>query len=154
MITESIKRLQYLCDEIPAQLSIIPEIDFTNKSAPGKWSKKEILGHLIDSATNNHQRFIRAQFENIPTISYDQDNWNKLSHYNLIDSKQLIQFWEMYNRHLIEIGMRIPEYSLTRECIAGGEKHTIEWLFNDYVKHMEYHLSQIVSYVNRQHKVD
>jgi len=146
MIIESIKRLQYLCEEIPVLLSMIPEQDFTHKSAPGKWSKKEILGHLIDSATNNHQRFIRAQFENVPTISYDQDNWNKFSHYNLIDSKQLILFWEIYNRHLIEIAMRIPEYSLKRECITGSEKHTIEWLFVDYVKHMEYHLRQIVSY--------
>ena len=69
MITESIKRLQYLCEEIPVLLSIIPEQDFTHKSAPEKWSKKEILGHLIDSATNNHQRFIRAQFENVPSIN-------------------------------------------------------------------------------------
>jgi len=146
MIIESIKRLQYLCEEIPVLLSIIPEQDFSSKPAINKWSKKEILGHLIDSATNNHQRFIRAQFENVPSISYDQNHWNEFSHYNLIDSKQLIQFWEIYNRHLIEIAMRIPEYSLTRECVAGGEKHTIEWLFIDYVKHMEYHLKQIVSY--------
>lgn len=93
MTKESIQRLQYLCDTIPPLLLKIPEGDFTNKPQAGKWSKKEILGHLIDSATNNHQRFIRAQFENVPVISYDQNNWNACSRYNQVDSKQLVSFW-------------------------------------------------------------
>ncbi|MGQ0827780.1 MAG: hypothetical protein ACT4ON_05245 [Bacteroidota bacterium] len=86
MTTEPLNRLQHLCDTIPGLLSKIPENDFTNKPRPGKWSKKEILGHLIDSATNNHQRFVRAQFENIPQISYDQNNWNACSRYNQINN--------------------------------------------------------------------
>jgi hypothetical protein len=70
-ITHSINRLQDLLDVVPAKLSRIKDTDFVYKPAPDKWSKKEILGHLIDSAANNHQRFIRAQYENIPTIVYD-----------------------------------------------------------------------------------
>ncbi len=109
MIEKSIQRLQYLCTTLPALLSKIEENDFSHKPSSNKWSKKEILGHLIDSATNNHQRFIRVQFEYVPTISYDQNNWNSHTHYNQIDSKQLISFWTAYNRQLIEIIKLIPK---------------------------------------------
>ncbi len=47
------------------------------KLFPNKWSKKEIIGHLINSATNNHQRFVRCQFETIPKIVYDQNKWKE-----------------------------------------------------------------------------
>ena len=147
MTMKIIKQLQYLCDTIPTLLTNITEDDFSNKQAPGKWSKKEILGHLIDSATNNHQRFIRAQFENIPTIIYDQNNWNACSQYNQLDSKQLILFWTTYNRHLIELLKNISQDNLIKKCDTGGkENHTIEWLFDDYVRHLEHHLKQIVDY--------
>lgn len=147
MITESLNRLQHLCDTIPALLSNIPEDDFTHIPAPSKWSKKEILGHLIDSATNNHQRFVRAQFEGVPTIVYNQNNWNESSRYILMDSQHLILFWTIYNRHLIELVTRIPPFKLLSKCKTNeGKSHTIEWLFDDYVKHLEYHLRQIVSY--------
>jgi DinB superfamily len=147
MITETITRLQYLCDTIPILFVNISEYDFTNKPTPNKWSKKEILGHLIDSATNNHQRFVRAQFENIPTIIYDQNNWNVVSQYTQLDSKHLILFWTTYNRHLIELLTHTPQNNLLKKCqISGQEIHTIGWLFDDYVKHLEYHLRQIVVY--------
>jgi hypothetical protein len=63
----------YLCDSVPQQIKAIDEVEFSRKVSPDKWSKKEILGHLIDSATNNHQRFVRAQFET-PQIYYEQDS--------------------------------------------------------------------------------
>ena len=63
MIDNAIKRLEYLCDVIPQLLATIDAQSFSLKSNPDKWSKKEIIGHLIDSATNNHQRFVRGQFE-------------------------------------------------------------------------------------------
>ncbi len=147
MTTAALKQLQYLCDTIPVLLTNIPEDIFSQKPSLNKWSKKEILGHLIDSATNNHQRFVRAQFENIPTIIYDQNNWNYFCHYNQLDSKQLIQFWETYNRHLVELLKNISPENLLKECRTGEqEKHSIGWLFVDYVKHLEYHLRQIVAY--------
>lgn len=145
-IQQSITRLQYLCDTIPALLTQIPEAEFSRKPAPGKWSNKEILGHLIDSATNNHQRFVRAQFEESPTIVYDQNNWNTYSHYNLLDSKQLILFWESYNRHILELIHHITPENLNRTCWNGGEApQTLEWLFIDYVAHMEHHLKQMLN---------
>src|SRR5436190_2017362 len=104
MMTEkSLLRLQSLLDTIPFIWINITEAEWNAKPQPDKWSKKEILGHLLDSATNNHQRFVRAQFEDAPHIIYDQNKWNRHSHYNKMSSAHLISFWTLYNRHLMEI---------------------------------------------------
>lgn len=92
MILQSTERLRVLCETIPTQLSDIEIHEFSDKPAPVQWSKKEILGHLIDSATNNHQRFVRGQFEHIPTIVYAQNNWNRYNYYQQMEGKQLIDF--------------------------------------------------------------
>ncbi len=147
MLKQTINRLQHLCDTFPNLLTAIPEKDFSYKPSENKWSKKEILGHLIDSATNNHQRFVRVQFEDVPAISYDQDKWNNHSYHNQTNSKLLIYFWAMYNRHLAELIKLIPDEKLTRECNTGEEKNvTLLWLIEDYVRHLEHHLKQIVNY--------
>lgn len=139
-----VHHLQYLLDTIPQKLRAIPKEEFNRKSAPEKWSKKEIIGHLIDSAANNHQRFVRVQFEDVPFIRYDQNQWNNASHYNDMESSHVINFWEQYNRHLIEVIKRIPEENMLRECYTGGDKNvTLQWLIGDYVVHMEHHLKQI-----------
>lgn len=142
-------RLQYLVDTIPAKLFAFAEEDFSHKPSPEKWSKKEIIGHLIDSATNNHHRFVRAQFEEAPKITYQQDKWVSASRYNEIEGKQIIAFWQLYNRHLIEVVKRIPEAGMQRECNNGGESNvTLAWLMEDYVKHMEHHLRQMGIEIN------
>ncbi len=147
MIEASIKRLEYLCNTIPTLLEKIEEPAFSLRPSPTKWSKKEILGHLIDSATNNHQRFVRAQFEEIPKIVYDQDNWNEFSYYQKLDKQQLVNFWTVYNLQLAALVRNISPENLQRECITSdNEKHTLTFLFNDYVEHLEHHLRQIVTY--------
>ena len=147
MIQQSINRLQHLCDSLPSLLSNIGEPAFSSKPSPEKWSKKEVLGHLIDSATNNHQRFVRAQFEETPAISYDQNNWNKFNFYNDADGKQLIVFWFAYNLHLLHIMRSIPAENLQKTCNSGGSgPMTLAALIDDYVAHMEHHLKQIVDY--------
>ena len=147
MIEDCVRRLQLLCTTIPVLMKKIDEEDFILKPSPGKWSKKEILGHLIDSAVNNHQRFVRIQFENIPTISYDQATWNSISNHIQIDTKYLISLWTAYNRYLAEFIRLIPTDNLEKECyIAMSKKVTLEWLINDYVRHLEHHLRQIIDY--------
>jgi hypothetical protein len=147
VINTIIDRLLFLCDTLPGRLREIPEGEFSRKPGPGKWSKKEILGHLIDSATNNHQRFVRGQFEDVPFIIYDQDNWNRCSRYNDMASEHVISFWAAYNRHLAEVIKRIPAEGLQRKCRTNeAEPVTLEWLIEDYVQHMEYHLKQMTDY--------
>src|SRR6218665_1296295 len=116
MMSQIIKRLDFLVTTLPSLFKEINDEDFSRKPSSGKWSKKEILGHLIDSATHNHQRFIRGQFEDMPAIGYNQNEWNKHSHYNEINSGLLIDFWTSYNKHLLEIIKRIPAEGLQKKC--------------------------------------
>lgn len=141
-----LNRLQHLLNTIPEKLRAISDADFSYKPAPEKWSKKEIIGHLIDSATNNHHRFVRAQFEDAPRIVYDQNQWNACSRYQDMEKEHIISFWVNYNQHLIEVVKRIPEADMLCECNNGGEKNvTLQWLIADYIVHMEHHLRQIDS---------
>lgn len=143
----AIKRLEYLCDTIPKLLTEIGEPAFSLKPTQNKWSKKEIIGHLIDSATNNHQRFVRGQFEETPTIVYNQDKWNEYSFHQQIDGQQIINFWAISNRQLIEFVRRIPQENLQRERNSRDNKsYTLDFLFNDCVEHLEHHLRQVVTY--------
>jgi hypothetical protein len=145
MIQQAIARLEYACDTVPGLLRQIDEDNFSSKPAPDKWSKKEILGHLIDSATNNHQRFVRVQFEDTPHIVYKQDQWNAATHYNQLDSEFIISFWLLYNRFIIKLVKNIPPGNLARTCNIGGKANvTLEWLIADYADHMEHHLKQIL----------
>ncbi len=149
MLQSSIQRLKDLCEIIPARLESISDADFEFKSAEGKWSKKEIIGHLTDSAANNHQRFIRSRFENIPFIRYNQNEWTEKGRHQAADRKLLIAFWKTYNLFLCELAANIPANELTALCNTGdSEPHTVEWLFIDYVQHQEHHLRQIFPDLN------
>ena len=152
MTAQTIQRLLSLCDTVPPLLKGIDEAEFSRQPAPGKWSKKEILGHLIDSAANNHQRFVRGQFEDTPTIFYNQNEWVGRSRHSQFDTSQLIEFWTLYNRHLAMLVSLIPEGDLQKKCNTGKENHTLAWLFEDYVGHLEHHLEEIVE--NYRERVD
>ncbi|MDN3656418.1 DinB family protein [Ferruginibacter paludis] len=147
MIKHSITRLSHLGEIIPPLLTAIGEPAFSTKPAPKKWSKKEIIGHLIDSATNNHQRFVRAQFEPTPQIYYDQHKWNEYSYYDRMEGALVIAFWTAYNKHLVELIKHIPEEKLQFGCLSRDNTLlTLEFLINDYVTHLEHHLRQVVEY--------
>ncbi|MDQ6481432.1 DinB family protein [Dyadobacter sp. LHD-138] len=147
IVTESLERLRHLCDIIPPRLEKISESEFVFQPSPEKWNKKQILGHLIDSAANNHQRFIRIQYENEPIIFYNQNQWVDLSHYKDMDTDHLIRFWTSYNRHLAECIKFIPEENLRLKGVGGdGRKFPLHFYIHDYVTHLEHHLKQLVTY--------
>ena len=147
MTTHTLNRLKILCDQIPPLLLGINEADFSKRPAPEKWNKQEILGHLLDSATNNHQRFVRAQFEEEPLIVYDQNKWNQFSYYSSLNKNDLIYFWQYYNKHLCALFKSLPKEKLNYKCRVDENKLlSLELLFEDYVKHLEHHLKQIVNY--------
>ncbi len=106
-----------------------------------------MLGHLIDSATNNHHRFVRAQFEDSPLITYNADDWVAASGYQTMSTRHLMYFWQMYNLHILEVIRRMPKEMMERECHSGDDSpHTLAWLFDDYVVHLEHHLGEMVEY--------
>ena len=118
----ALTQLRHILDTIPGILNSIPEDEFSMKPAPDKWSKKQIIGHLIDSATNNHHRFVRAQFDDNPVILYNQVLWNNHSYYQEMDGRHLIAFWALYNQHIIELIKRIPAADLEKGCrMSDGE---------------------------------
>jgi len=147
VVTESIERLRLLCEIIPPLLEKITDSEFSFKPSTEKWSKKEILGHLIDSATNNHHRFIRIQYEPEPLISYDQNIWSSLNHHADTDRSQLISFWTLYNKHLVHLLKFIPEENLRLNGSTGnGELIPLHFYITDYIDHLEHHLRQLVTY--------
>ncbi|MGE5797656.1 MAG: DinB family protein [Ignavibacteria bacterium] len=115
------------------------------KPDPQKWSCKEILGHLIDSAANNHQRFVRAQYENSNSlISYEQVEWVKIEKYNERSWKELLLFWQSYNLHLAHILSKMPlQYLKLPFIIGSNEPVTLGYIITDYLGHMQHHIDQI-----------
>ncbi|HVH11740.1 MAG TPA: DinB family protein [Longimicrobium sp.] len=115
------------------------------RPAPGKWSRKEILGHLVDSASNNHQRFVRAQEgAEMRGPGYAQDHWVAVQDYQGRDWQELIALWEAYNLHLAHGIRAIPAPRLATPCIiADREPVTLLYVVQDYLDHLKHHLRQI-----------
>lgn len=110
-----------------------------------RWSKKEILGHLIDSAANNHQRFVRVQLtDGLSMPGYEQNAWVERQAYQTAEWSALVALWKSYNLHLAHVISHIPEACLNHRVTVGdGEPVTLEFLIRDYVRHLQHHLDQI-----------
>ncbi len=116
------------------------------RDAPDSWSKKEILGHLIDSAANNHQRFVRACSSGALEFPYyHQEDWARVQRCNEAEWGNLVQLWSAYNRHLCHIIERIPESAYSNPCNIGQpEPVMLELVVRDYLRHMKHHLGDLL----------
>jgi len=114
--------------------------------AAGKWCPKEELGHLIDSASNNHQRFVRAALSpEFHGPSYAQDDWVRIHGYRDMPWEMLVEFWHRYNMLLAELVTRIPESRLPTPCFIGdGAPVPLAFVIEDYVLHMQHHIDQLL----------
>lgn len=144
----TIDELVQVVESFSAKIAEIPEQQFTAKPFPHKWSGKEVLGHLIDSAQNNLRRFIVAQYEDMPPkIVYDQDFWVAANRYQEMKKEDIIQLWKLMNERIARVLSNMPRENFSRTADTGKEKtnlHTLSWLADDYVKHMKHHLNQII----------
>jgi hypothetical protein len=136
-------RLENIINKHVSALREIPESVFSLKPNPAKWSKKEIIGHLIDSAQSNIRRFVVAQYEDKPYIVYDQDKWVVTMGYQQWDTHMLIDLWYLLNRQICAILRNTPPSMYQRESLS-QDLHTIEWLADDYVKHLLHHLHVVL----------
>lgn len=126
------------------------------RPAPGKWSSKEIIGHLIDSAAVNHQRFVRARWqEDLVFPGYAQEEWVAAQEYQTAPWEELVGLWHAYNLHIARVMSATPQGVLRREreghnldeigwrSVPRDQPATLEYLMEDYVAHLRHHLDQI-----------
>lgn len=153
---EFLKEFRQTIDTASVDLLRISEEQSTIPLGEGKWSPKQIIGHLIDSAANNHQRFIRGQFsDDLVFLGYDQEKWVNVQSYNELPWVDLLEFWRRYNLHLLHVVSHIPENILTVprkrhnspqigwQTVPEGEPTTLDYLVRDYLKHLKHHLQQV-----------
>ena len=145
---------------VPALLALGDERSRAHP-APGKWSPREVIGHLIDSASNNHQRFVRAQLqEDLVFPGYDQAEWVRLQRYEESPWPELVALWSGFNRHIARIMAAAPDEQLTRlrprhnldelawVTVPADQPTTLEYFMRDYVGHLRHHLRQVLGVRN------
>jgi len=133
-------------DAAAPRLLALPDTIAATPPAPGKWSAKEVIGHLIDSAANNHQRFVRAQeggpFEG---PGYAQDAWVARQRYRDAPWGELVELWRLYNRHLARVMAAIPAAALTTPCRIGVHPPVpLGYVAEDYLAHLRHHLRGVI----------
>lgn len=139
-----------------ARLREVSQEASARRPAPGRWSAKEIIGHLIDSASHNHQRFLRARFqEDLVFPGYEQEAWVSEQNYQEAPWDQLITLWQTMNLHLARVMANTPEairlrprlrhnlHEIAWKAVPAHEPATLDYFMRDYVGHLRHHLRQI-----------
>ena len=144
VLQQTIDRELPLLQALTEEQALVP-----GKTAPGKadgWSRKEELGHLIDSAANNHIRFVLATIDTeFRGPGYAQDKWVDAHGYRELPWSMLVEFWYRYNVLLAHVVERIPEEHLNNRCVIGWGVVSLRFVIEDYVLHMQHHLDHILS---------
>jgi len=137
--------LRDLLQRVPGRLEGLSKEKVESKPTPSTWSPKEELGHLLDSAANNHQRIVRAQSEDkLALPGYEQSRWVAVHAYQRRDWKELIDVWQALNRQLLAAAESVPDFAWSHTLtVAGSEPLTLRFVFEDYVTHMLHHLQHI-----------
>lgn len=138
-------KLQTIIDQVYGQLVTLSPEAAATRPAAGQWSPKEIVGHLVDSAANNHQRFVRLLENGELTFPpYKQENWVRLQSYRTAQWEVLLALWRAYNLHLTHVIRQIPEERRSSPCTIGSNPPvTLEFLVEDYLAHLNLHVTQL-----------
>lgn len=143
------KNLTEAIENARPRLLLLDETTAATRPKPGKWSPKEIIGHLIDSAANNHQRFVRAQLgvTALQPYRYAQDHWVSAQQYQSADWQTLVSFWYFYNTHLAHVIAAMKPEFLENQLDVWDEPATLRFVAEDYVRHLKHHLDQVFQIV-------
>ena len=147
-IASSLEQIRTHIRQVPERLNALPETDLT-QHAPGKWSRKEILGHLIDSALNNLKRFTDAPLADGPYVlqGYRQDDLVQANRYQQLPLAHLLALWSSLNAQIVYVTEALPVDGLgkpIRFSQSDVPDRTLRWLIEDYVAHLEHHLKTLL----------
>lgn len=140
---QAIEHLEIIIAKYSRLLNNLEESKFNARPSPDKWSGKEYLGHLIDSAQTNIRRFVVGCYEDEPFIVYDQNKWVAAMDYQNYPLPDLINLWILLNKQLVIILKNISEEDRARQVMT-PDLHTLNWLAADYNTHLLHHLHQIL----------
>ncbi|HZO57097.1 MAG TPA: DinB family protein [Bryobacteraceae bacterium] len=141
---------QYLRSTIDREFPVLSAVTDEQASrpapTPGSWNAKQELGHLLDSAANNHQRFVRATLHGpYQGPGYAQDDWVRLHAYDQLPWATIVALWQQYNLFLVHLIEQIPDDALDTPCNIGSyEPSTLGFVIDDYVLHMQHHLDHLL----------
>lgn len=140
------ENLRQTLDQVFPFLREISDEEASIKPALNKWSNKEILGHLIDSACNNQQKFVRMMAQShLDFVGYAQDFWVSQQHYNQASWLQIVELWLAYNQHIAHIIEHVnPDFLQNTITIEGNGLYTLEFIMQDYAEHLKHHLKVIL----------
>lgn len=144
---ETAAHLLQTLDQVIPLLQQITETESAHRLAPGKWSKKEIIGHLIDSAGNNQQKFVRALLSDghLDFVGYAQDDWVRAQHYQQADWAMLVHGWASINRLLAHLIAHADPTKLPNTLsIEGSGPFRLDFIMADYVEHLKHHLKAVL----------
>ncbi|MGE8434053.1 DinB family protein [Chryseobacterium joostei] len=138
--------LKNIVDTEFQRFQTISEEEWAYKASPEKWSKKEIIGHLCDSAFTNIRRFVVTQYKENENIVYDQNAWVKAQNYQNVPTSELITLWKSLNYQIVHVVENIPDEALQKTCDTTKTEprvFTLEFIIKDYVDHLQHHLETI-----------
>ena len=144
----TIIELRNIVGKFSKKFNDLPDEELSAERGPGKWTRKEIIGHLIDSAQNNLRRFICGQYENDPpNIVYAQNFWVSANDYNAMPKEEIITLWKLMNERICSVLQNMDVDNYNMNCDTGKEVpelHSLQWLAEDYNKHLKHHINQII----------
>lgn len=140
--------LSTLIYQTAAKFGTVTPEQWFHKPSPSVWSKKEVLGHLVDSAMNNLRRFVVTQYQHNDKIYYWQDEWVAFQDYQNAPVEELIELWKLLNLQICRTIDNMPAERLSYTCDTGKtseDLYTLEFLIDDYIVHMQHHLKDILA---------
>ena len=147
-VEKYIVSLEKIVESFPKKIEAITEEEWSFKQE-NKWSKKEILGHLVDSALNNLQRYIRVQYQGKPHIAYHQNEWVAAQNWQELSVDEILTLWKSINKQIVHVWKHFPEAKVKAVINVSKEQekeeiYTFQEMLDDYIEHFNHHAKQIL----------